>query len=379
MLVRLNCRAARHALRYATRACHVSAARSDENPYVIEYHEAMQELKFLGYREGGDLLPHKPYIDAVVLPLRRAYAWGVPSSEALDAIVDMSPNGIVEIGAGTGFWSHQLVARGARVHAFDATPCQLETVNGFHALANMGNALPFVRVSPGGAEAAALYPESTLLLCWPPRESDGSGTGERDVAMMALDALDHYSGSTVAYVGVCKAAADDAASAEHGEATSTGRYDTAGEAFEAALTDRFELVRTVALPNWPPLRDSLTLWRRRESAPTPVRSGASADAAAAAHAAAAVEQLTNDTSTGAATRARARAASLAEIRWTGFDRGWLARTLMQWVRRRRAGQPSAASAEEAQMLHRCLSRAPMLVRLLGGLAVRHLVSASPSG
>ena len=243
------------------------------NTYLAEYEEAMHDLSLLGYREGADLLPLRDFFNAAVLPLRRTYAWGVPSAEALQAIADASPHGVVEVGAGTGYWAHLLeLEHGTSVSAFDVSPCQLGDINGFHALANVGNVIPFANVSSGGAEVAALYPQRTLLLCWPPRESDGSGTGERDVAMMACDALNHYTGETVAYVGVCAAASllSEPAAADGSMAdAAAARHDTAGGAFEAALTANFELVRQVALPNWPPLKDSLTLWRRKGTSTAP--------------------------------------------------------------------------------------------------------------
>lgn len=333
------------------------------NAYLSAYHDAMHELTLLGHKPGSDLTPLKTYFDAVVLPLRRAYAWGVPSEDALQAIAEFaSPHGIVEVGAGTGYWAHLLEAKGVSVRAFDATPCHGSDLNGFHAFKGMGNVLPFTRVSAGGAEAAAMYSERTLFLCWPPREADGSGTGERDVAMMAADALAHYTGPTVAYVGVCAAT-----SAGHGgvpaSANVAARHDTAGECFEAALASQFQLEREVALPNWPPVRDSLTLWRRKSDSP-------------AASAPASVDEVDDfepdapQDATATERRARARAASLAELRWSDFDRGYVAATLVRWARRKQAG--GVAAPEEVEMLHRCLARAPLVSRVVGRNAARLL-------
>ena len=363
-----------------------------QHEYLAAFRNTMHELALLGYRPGADLTEHKHFIDAVVLPLRRTYAWGVPSAYALQAIAEFSPHGVVEIGAGTGFWAHLLEQRGVSVRAYDSAPLQFEQhVNGFHALGNLGNALPFARVSVGGAEAAGWHPERTLLLCWPPRESDGSGTGQRDVAMMASDALAHYKGSTVAYVGVCRAAAcQPSERGERGERGESGganmtrsphaslpaRFDTAGESFESSLSEQFDLVRQVALPNWPPLSDSLTLWRRKEATvPSPAApvivsaEGAEEGVVAGAVGGADVAPLEE---LAAARRSLARAATLDEIRWTGFGRGWVLGTLARWARRRRSGEAAAESAEEVEMLRRCLARAPWAPRLLGRMAARRL-------
>ena len=305
----------------------------------------MRELRCLGCKADAtneELAPLKPYFDAVVLPLRRSYAWGVPSSTAVKAIAAFaSPAGIVECGAGTGYWAQLLREAGVSVRAYDIAPVHGDATNGFHALGNLGNALPFCKVGSAGAEAAAWFPDRTLFLCWPPRETDGSGTGRADVAFLASDALKQYAGETVAYVGVCRAAEDE-----------VERYDTAGETFERALTEDFDLVERVELPNWPPLRDSLTLWRRKRrmdrAADAPPTEDDDQDAPLDAGA---VER-----------RAQARRAALSEVRWAGFDRGWAFQRLSQ-------SRPPE-EAEEREMLTRSIERAPWVLRLLGRLAAR---------
>ena len=344
------------------------------NEYLAAFRDATDELRLLGCRPGAaDLVPYQPFFNAVVLPLRRSYAWGIPSSEALQAIADVSPNGIVEIGAGTGYWAHLLEQQhDLSVLAFDSEPLQHEDINGFHALANLGNVLPFARVNEGGAEQAALHPDRTLFLCWPPRESDGSGTGLRDVAMMAADALEHYDGSTVAYVGV------HAGSMDGDEPDAAARHDTAGPIFHAALASDFDLVRQVELPNWPPLRDSLTLWQRKGTI-GPTNASAAESSSARADGTSSASSVDGAGSAGGAIdasgterRAHARAAALADIRYANFDRQWARSTLAHWARRRWANEAAAASEDEAEMLRRSLARAPWAARTLGRLLARRL-------
>jgi hypothetical protein len=50
------------------------------------------------------------------------YAFGVPTEEALAAIAAVSPRGVVEIGAGSGYWAALLRDRGVRVEAYDIAP-----------------------------------------------------------------------------------------------------------------------------------------------------------------------------------------------------------------------------------------------------------------
>jgi hypothetical protein len=191
------------------------------------------------------------YVQTHVAPLRRIYSWAVPTSEALDAVADAArlaaataeggseedarrrelPLGaaaavsaaaaeVVEIGAGTGYWTSLLRRRGVRVAAYDLAPCDGAEPNGHHRLdataaantnrvdanasgggdekrsrvfettttftftppeetAARPNPLhppPFARIRRGGAASVAAHGVSAaLFLCWPPSESEREG------------------------------------------------------------------------------------------------------------------------------------------------------------------------------------------------------------
>ena len=195
------------------------------------------------------------YVQTHVAPLRRIYSWAVPTSEALDAVADAArlaaamadgseedarrrelplgaaavsataaaeeaPPRVVEIGAGTGYWTSLLRRRGVRVAAYDLAPCDGAEPNGHHRLdataaantnrvdanasggadekrsrvfettttftftppgetAARPNPLhppPFARVRRGGAASVAAHGVSAaLFLCWPPSESEREG------------------------------------------------------------------------------------------------------------------------------------------------------------------------------------------------------------
>ena len=111
--------------------------------------------------------------------IRSRFSWAVPDDYALDLIARHSPNGVVEIGAGLGYWARMLTARGVDVHAYDIAPegnnwCEGE---------------PWHPVAVGGPELAGEYPSRTLLLCWPPMTS------------MAAEAVNAYRGDTIVYIG----------------------------------------------------------------------------------------------------------------------------------------------------------------------------------
>lgn len=168
-------------------------------------------------------------MEALLKPTRRRYelvtthAWAVPSVEAIDMIVKHSPAGVVEIGAGTGYWARLLRERGLFVMAFDEAPHDNPQAQG-----------TWSPVEKGGPEKAALWPQLTLFLCWPPYNLP-----------MAHECLRAYSGSTVAYVG-------------EGYGMATG-----DDAFHDELEDNWDLIDEVALPRWFGIRDDLHIYKRK--------------------------------------------------------------------------------------------------------------------
>jgi hypothetical protein len=150
------------------------------------------------------------------------HAWAVPNEEAIDAIVRHSPQGVVEIGAGTGYWARLIRARGKLVVAYDEAPGDNAQAQG-----------TWSQVEVGGPEKAALWPQLSLFLCWPPYATP-----------MALLCLDAYKGSKLLYVG-------------EGEGMATG-----DDAFHEKLNDEWEEVEYVALPQWPHIHDGLRVYER---------------------------------------------------------------------------------------------------------------------
>ena len=161
--------------------------------HEIEEHGGEREIQLIGV-----------FLDFCVAPPRRLYSWAMPNEEALRCVVHHSKTcaGIVEVGAGTGFWAALLASLGVDVLAFDKAPphCNVEgetwplnTQHSLHAkfafLATKKNGnvhqkktvaesnCNFIRrnntgcffpVRRGGAVDAGLHPEYLLFLCWPP-------------------------------------------------------------------------------------------------------------------------------------------------------------------------------------------------------------------
>lgn len=156
----------------------------------------------------------------VVHKLQQQYAWAIPDDTAICAIAGRGP--VVEIGAGTGYWAWLLAQAGCDVVAYDEKPA----FNGWcdHE--------PYHNVNIGGPDVAALYPDRTLLLCWPPMTD------------MADRALAAYAGSALVYVGEPDGC-------------------TADEAFRERLARYWTEVADLDIPQWCYLHDALWIYERK--------------------------------------------------------------------------------------------------------------------
>lgn len=114
--------------------------------------------------------------------LTRDYAWAIPTPLDLAWMVwHLDGRGVVEIGAGAGYWAWQLDQFGVDVLAVDNNVSESNHFISGHR---------WFPVRPGGTEVAARHPERALLLCWPPYADS-----------MATRALRAYRGDMLFWVG----------------------------------------------------------------------------------------------------------------------------------------------------------------------------------
>lgn len=184
------------------------------------------------------------------------YAFAVPTDAALDAIARCAPQGVVEVGAGTGYWAQQLQQRGVDVLAFDVAPAPSDDREWF------ADTEPWHPVQQGDHHLAAQHPDRTLLLVWPTKG-----------AIWAADALADYhdaGGECVAFVGEGPGGrtGDDVFHALLGETTGCLQCDH-GSVDSPCTCDahpRWTRVETVELPHWPGFHDDLHLYHRAPAA-----------------------------------------------------------------------------------------------------------------
>jgi hypothetical protein len=147
-----------------------------------------------------------------------AYSWAIPSNEAIHFIAQYTP--LVEIGAGTGYWSWLLEQASAQVKAFDLEP---------------GQPPHWHPVEKGDPTAIRGFSDHTLFICWPTLDSD-----------MAIESLNNYSGNHVIYLGEWE-----------------GR--TANSLFHQTLLNKWHLTDEVTIPVWPNYKDRIYLFSAKKT------------------------------------------------------------------------------------------------------------------
>src|SRR5438045_3183702 len=101
--------------------------------------------------------------------LASLFSWAIPNARALEVLAAQAP--LLECGAGMGYWSALLRARGVDVLAYDAAPPGRSSKNGYHRAARE----PWTKVHKlSSVTAARRHRERTLVLCWPPYDDDAA-------------------------------------------------------------------------------------------------------------------------------------------------------------------------------------------------------------
>jgi hypothetical protein len=170
--------------------------------------------------------------------LQAAYAYAIPSPETMDWMSNFcGERTVVELGAGRGYWAHQLSAAGVPVEAFELEPPDRVVNVSFPG----GRGQPDVWHPVADVEELRLddMADRTLFLCWPP------GWGDT-MASDALAAFEAAGGTQLVYVGEPKGG------------------KTGDDAFFDALSDRWKLASTdPGFVSWWNLGDEATGWVRK--------------------------------------------------------------------------------------------------------------------
>lgn len=150
---------------------------------------------------------------------RELFSFAIPTPDAIATIAHRASS-IVEIGAGTGYWSALLSGAGVSVEAFDNRSWGLKPL--WHD------------VKRGGAICAGRVDSKALLLCWPPYRMP-----------MAKRALQAFRGDLCVYVG-------------EGYGGCTG-----SDGFHALLESEWVKEVVVHAVQYPGLHDVVRIYRRK--------------------------------------------------------------------------------------------------------------------
>lgn len=197
--------------------------------------------------------PHDAATAATRDALIARYGFAIPDDDALDAIVAASPHGIVEIGAGTGYWARLLHDRmPGGIRAFDTDPPPSVTSAWF------AGSMPWFEVRHGDETVADQAAPSTLLLVWPTRnETWGMDAAQRHHAA---------GGTTLVFVGEGPGGhtGDDGLHATLGELSVCApcRYGVVSSPCICEINPRWRRVHEIMIPTWPGFGDSVRIYER---------------------------------------------------------------------------------------------------------------------
>jgi hypothetical protein len=184
------------------------------------------------------------------------YAFAVLDPPAADAIVAWAPSGLVEVGAGAGYWARLLAKRGLTVAAYDRDPPP-SPANPWFAGVD-----PWFEVVAGDERKAAAHPDRCLLLVWP--------TKNETWAADAVRLFHQAGGQRMVYVGepVGGRTGDDLFHALIGGLDRCYRcaYDLADSMCVCDAPQLFQPASRVPIPNWAGFEDSVVLLHRSEPA-----------------------------------------------------------------------------------------------------------------
>lgn len=230
---------------------------------------SLMQHSFMLHRERGFVARQMELLtDLIVGPLQRTIAFGIPSNSVAKAIVARAPR-ILEMGAGTGYWSCVLSSMGADIIAYDAYPPSLSFENELEGNAYFSNQTYF-EVQQG--DASSMFREITpeisdraLLVVWPnnPDAEDNEHLvikGSDLPPLWDVECVQKYyeaGGRTVIYAGERE---DKIQLMSNASGPDCGFCSS--RKFQKFLKDHFVLDVALECPKWWMKEDDVTIWRR---------------------------------------------------------------------------------------------------------------------
>jgi len=193
-----------------------------QNPYLDEFNDLPNSYKRIDVPliDNGEHLLGDEFLNTRQ-ELVNKYSWAVPTDEAIDAIVKFSEwNGLIDFGAGSGYWSMLVAKKGINVIAVDNWTADKPEL--------------WFDVQTGSYEYLKMAGGRVLFMCWIPQYTD-----------MGLMALKTWNGDKFIMVGE----------------PAPARSNANPEFFEY-LEANYSLVKMVDIPNWFNHNDEVFFYER---------------------------------------------------------------------------------------------------------------------
>lgn len=201
-------------------------------------------------RVGGAVGPGGAERDALIA----RYAFAVPSEEALRVVADLAPAGLVEVGAGSGYWARQLHELGVDVVAYDLEPPPAAANRWF------AGSRPWFPVLAADETVVSRHAERILLLVWPTRKEAW--------AAHAVQLFHAAGGRRLVFVGEGPGGrtGDDALHALLGDLDRcwTCAYGITDAPCICGIDPLWRRSASVELPHWDGMYDDLHVYERLE-------------------------------------------------------------------------------------------------------------------
>jgi hypothetical protein len=223
-----------------------AAKTAVKNPYLDHYRSQLEHQRTCGHMFGEK--PSEVCMGCVrrrkdgPWATKKRYSWAVPDQAAIEAIADNSPHGVVEIGAGGGYWAWMLRQHGVDVVAYDPAPVNSKWFEGS----------PWSEVLYGDHTAVIGHPDRALLSVWPCYD-----------APWAAEALTLFEGDTVVYVGEGSGGCtgDDRFHALLGQEVYCSHFgDEVCDCPRGVAL--FRQTQRVDIPQWSGIHDDLSVYKR---------------------------------------------------------------------------------------------------------------------
>ena len=153
----------------------------------------------------------------------RTFGFAILNVETVQLIREYSP--ILEVGAGTGYWTMELAQAGVDILATDPTPGMYFEGSSLWTNVDMIN----------GPEAMEKHPGRNLLICWPDREEWPS------------EVVAEFNCRHIIYVGEPRDGC------------------TGNKRMFDILDERYELETRLEIPRFQKIHDQLEIWRRMDA------------------------------------------------------------------------------------------------------------------